>query len=81
MEPGIREFFKRLVTSISLLVLWMIINVTIGIKYNLGFYDDAIQWYNIVFYVWLAISFSALMWAYKKIWRKPIDNLNDQHNT
>ena len=38
MEPGIREFFKRLVTSISLLVLWMMINMVLGIKYNLGFF-------------------------------------------
>ena len=80
MEPEIREFFKRLVTSISLLVIWMMINVTIGIKYNYAFYDDNMRWYNIVFYAWLAISFIALIWAYKKIWQKPIENLNDQHN-
>ena len=80
MEPGIREFFKRLVTSISLLILWMIINVTFGIKFNYAFYDDTMRWYNIIFYIWLVISFVLLMWAYKKIWQKRIENLNDQHN-
>lgn len=80
MEPGIREFFKRLVSSISLLVLWMMLNMVFGIKYNLGFFDEEIHWYNIVFYIWLVASFIVLIWAFKKIWEKPIENLNDQDN-
>ena len=77
MEPGIREFFKRLVTTISLLILWMMINVTIGIKYNYAFYDESIRWYNIVFYLWLIVSFVVLIWFYFKLWSKPIENLHD----
>lgn len=78
MEPGIREFFKRLVMSISLLILWMAINLVIGIKYNYAFYDDSMHWYNIIFYIWLVLSFILLMWIYKKIWEKPIENLHDR---
>lgn len=77
MEPEIREFFKRLVTTISLLALWMAVNVTIGIKYNYAFFEDSIHWYNIVFYIWLIATFVALIWFYKKLWEKPIENLND----
>ena len=77
MEPGIREFFKRIVATVSLLILWMMINVTIGIKYNLAFFDTSIQWYNIVFYIWLIASFAALIWLCFKIWQKPIEDLND----
>ncbi len=77
MEPGIREFFKRLVTTISLLILWMAVNVTIGIKYNYAFFEDSVHWYNIVFYIWLIATFVALIWFYKKLWEKPIENLND----
>lgn len=80
MEPGIKEFFKRIVTSISLLILWMVINVTLGIKYNLGFFEDHIHWYNIVFYLWLVSSFILLVWIYKKIWEKPIEDFNDNGN-
>lgn len=80
MEPGIKEFFKRLVTSISLLVLWMMINMVLGIKFNLGFFEEHVQWFNIVFYIWLVASLIALIWVYKKIWEKPIEDLNDQNN-
>jgi hypothetical protein len=77
MEPGIKEFFKRIVTTVSLLILWMMINVTIGIKYNYAFFDTSIRWYNIVFYIWFIASFAAFILLCFKIWRKPIENLND----
>ena len=77
MEPGIKEFFKRLVTTISFLVLWMAINIAIGIKFGYGFFEDSIHWYNIVFYVWVIVSLAALIWFYTRLWKKPIENLND----
>jgi uncharacterized membrane protein YpjA len=77
MEPGIREFFKRLVTSISLLVLWMIVNMVIGIKYGYAFFENKIQLSNIIFYVWIVASFIALIFLYIKIWKKPIQHLDD----
>ena len=77
MEPGIREFFKRIVATISLLILWMMINITLGVKYNYAFFETSMQWYNIVFYTWLVASLLALIWLCIKIWQKPIEDLND----
>jgi hypothetical protein len=77
MEPGIREFFKRIVTTLSLLILWMMINLTLGIKYDYAFFETKIYWYNIVFYLWMVVSTVALIWVCLKIWKKPIENLND----
>jgi len=77
MEPEIREFFKRIVSSLSLLILWMIINLTLGIKLNFAFIEAKIRWYNIAFYVWLMASLAVLIWLCLKIWQKPIENLND----
>ncbi len=77
MEPGIKEFFRRLVATISLLVLWMMINLTVGIKYDCAFIEDKVRWYNIVFYCWFLISLVTLIWVCIKIWQKPIENLND----
>jgi hypothetical protein len=77
MEPGIKEFFRRLVTTISLLVLWMAINIAIGIQYGYGFFEDKIHWYNIVFYAWALLSLAALIWFYVRLWKKPIENLSD----
>ena len=77
MEPGIKEFFKRLTTSISLFILWMAVNMTVGIKYGFAFFEDHIQTANIIFYVWLIVSFSALILFYIQLWKKPIEHLND----
>lgn len=77
MEPGIREFFKRIVTTLSLLILWMMINLTLGIKYGYAFFETKVHWYNIIFYVWFTASMVALFWICIRIWKKPIENLND----
>jgi hypothetical protein len=72
MEPEVREFFKRIVMSLSLLILWMMINLTLGIKLNFAFIETKIRWYNITFYVWLMASLTVLIWLFLKIWQKPI---------
>jgi len=77
MEPGIREFFRRISSTIGLLIIWMAINMAAGIKYGLAFYDDKIRWYNVVFYIWVIASFAALIFAYTKIWKQPIEHLHD----
>jgi cyanate permease len=77
MEPGIREFFRRISSTIGLLIIWMAINIAVGIKYKLAFYEDKIHWYNIVFYIWAILSFAALIFAYIRIWKQPIEDLND----
>ncbi|MEP6682384.1 MAG: hypothetical protein ABJA35_03955 [Parafilimonas sp.] len=77
MEPGIREFFRRISSTVGLLIIWMMINIAVGIKYKLAFYEDKIHWYNIVFYIWAILSFAALIFAYIKIWKSPIKDLHD----
>jgi hypothetical protein len=77
MEPGIREFFGRLSLSIGLCIIWMAINMTIGIKYGYAFFENNIHLSNIIFYIWAVVSFAALIFIYMRIWKKPIENLND----
>ena len=77
MEPGIREFFRRISLSIGLFIIWMGINISIGIKLGLAFYEGSIHWGNIAFYVWLAASFCVLLFLIIRIWKKPIEHLED----
>ena len=77
MEPGIKEFFRRLSLSIGLCVFWMAINMAIGIKYGYAFFEDNIHWSNIVFYTWVMVSFIALIFLDIRIWKKPIEHLDD----
>ena len=78
MEPGIREFFRRISLSIGLFIIWMGINITIGIKFGFAFFEGNIHWSNIVFYIWLAASFGSLVFFIIKIWKKPIEDLEDR---
>jgi len=77
MEPGIKEFFRRLSLSIGLCVIWMGINITIGIKYGYAFFENKILWSNIVFYIWVIASFIGVIFLYMNIWKKPIEHLDD----
>jgi hypothetical protein len=76
MEPGIKEFFRRLTLSIGLCVVWMAINITIGVKYGYAFFDR-IHWSNIVFYIWVIASFTGVIFLYIKIWKQAIEHLDD----
>ena len=80
MEPEIREFFRRLSTSIGLFIIWMVINMVIGIKLGCAFFNDKIYWYNILFYTWAVLSFAGLIFFLIKMWKKPIEHLNDWIN-
>ncbi|MEP6464770.1 MAG: hypothetical protein ABJB05_00630 [Parafilimonas sp.] len=77
MEPEIREFFRRVLLSICLLIIWMAVNMVAGVKFSLAFYEDKIQWYNIVFYIWVIASLAAAIFAYRKIWKDTIEHLKD----
>jgi len=77
MEPGIKEFFKRLTLSIGLCIVWMTINLIIGVKLGYFFFEDKIRFSNVAFYIWLVVSFTGVIFLYIKIWKKPIENLND----
>lgn len=73
MEQGIREFLKRIINALSTALLWMIINMTAGIKFNLAFFEGSPSLYNVLFYVWFVISLGFLIWYLLKLWRKPLE--------
>ena len=72
MEPEIVAFLKRIVNTISVLLLWMAVNSTLGIMYDLAFFEDHIRWYNIVFYIWFLASLFFLIRYFIKMWSKPL---------
>lgn len=77
MEPAIREFFRRISLSLGLGIIWMAINIVIGIKFGLAFFEGHIGWGNIMFYIWAIASFAGLIFLLVRIWKKPIENLED----
>ena len=67
MEPEIKDFFIKIVNTISMVVLWMMLNAIIGIKYELAFFDNAPGWKNYVYY---ACSIVTLIWVVRYVLRK-----------
>jgi hypothetical protein len=73
MEPGVRQYLIRILNTLSVGLLWMVINSTLGIMYDLAFVHDHITMGNVFFYIWFLLSFSAFLWWVIRLWSKPID--------
>ena len=74
MDPVVSEYLKRILNTISFTVLWMAINSTAGIMYQFAYLQegDGIQVENIIFYLWLILSFIALIYYLIRLWKKPL---------
>ena len=69
MEDETREFLVKIATSISVALLWMLINSTIGIAFNLAFFENRPGVGNYIFYAWFIVSLIALIFYFRKKWR------------
>ena len=69
-EPEVRDFLKRIMFSIGAGLVFLLINMTAGIFGGWLFFETSPTTGNIVFYVWLAISLSLLLWLYYRLWSK-----------
>jgi ABC-type glycerol-3-phosphate transport system permease component len=73
MEPEVSAFLKRILNTMSMCILWMLLNATFGIMYGHAFVEDKIKMDNIIFYCWFLISLALLIWYVIRLWSKPID--------
>lgn len=78
MEPAARAYLIRIINTLSVGLIWLVINSTAGIMYGWAFPKEKISLGNILFYVWLAISFAGLLIYIIKLWSKPLD-FEDKH--
>lgn len=70
MEGDPREFLKRIVWTIFLALLWLILTLGIGTYNQLLVPEGKLATGNILFYIWVVISLSALIWINIRIWKK-----------
>lgn len=73
MEPGVKQYLVRILNTLALGLLWMAINSTLGIMYDLAFVHERVTTGNIIFYIWFVISLVAYLWWVIHVWSKPID--------
>lgn len=74
MEPEITEFLLRVAKTVFMGLLWMVVNSTIGIMFDLAFIHEKISLLNIIFYVWFVITLGLLVWYYVRLWKKPLSD-------
>lgn len=69
MEPEVSAFLARIAKSISLVLLWMLINTFFGVRKGYFFLDEKITAGHVLFYAWFIGSGIGLFWFLLKIWK------------
>lgn len=69
MEDETREFLVRILNTIALVLVWMMVNVFIGIYKGYAFFEENPDWTNYVYYAFLLLSFIALVIHLKRKWK------------
>lgn len=69
MEPDVKAFLLVIVQSISMAMLWLLLNMTFGIYFNYAFFDNGFSLGNVIYYIFLVGSFIFLFIYLKRKWR------------
>ena len=69
MEPDVKEFLLRIVQTISISILWLLVNMCIGIYLGFAFFENHPSLGNYIFYVWFLISLTWLIYHLRKKWK------------
>ncbi|HMG81971.1 MAG TPA: hypothetical protein VK559_02970 [Ferruginibacter sp.] len=69
MEPDVKEFLVRIMQTISMSVVWLLVNMTLGIYFNFAFFDTMPSIWNYLFYLWFIISFGLLLYYFHTKWK------------
>jgi uncharacterized membrane protein YcaP (DUF421 family) len=69
MEPEVKAFLLLIVQSLSMTMLWMMVNMTAGIYFNLAFVDNRITIWNIIYYIFFLTTFVLLVNYLRKKWK------------
>lgn len=71
MERNINAavYFVKILQSISWLVLWMLIQLFVGVYLNYAFFDSSPTWINIVYYIFLLGSGYFVLRIIRKKWK------------
>jgi hypothetical protein len=69
MEDETREFLVRILNTGALVLLWMMINVFIGIYKGFAFFEEKPGWANYIYYIFFIASLIFLIIHLKRKWK------------
>jgi hypothetical protein len=70
MEPDVQDFLKRIVWSVTLVLVYMMIILTAGIYAEWFFFYERPAMGNYIFYGWILVSTAGLIFLLRKWWKK-----------
>lgn len=69
-DPEVKKYFRKILNSISLGLLWMMAMVTMGIYFQLAYTGDKPLIGTVIFYFILVVSLMLLLYYYYRTWKK-----------
>lgn len=69
MDPEIKKYFKKILSSFCVGLLWLFTMATMGIYFQLGLVSGGLHWYNLLFYLCSLLTLLWLLSFYFKLWR------------
>jgi uncharacterized membrane protein YcaP (DUF421 family) len=70
MEPEVKKFLATIIQTMSMTLLWLLLNTVFGIKMELLFLDGKITIWHGVYYLCLIGSFLLLVRYIRKKWKE-----------
>jgi hypothetical protein len=70
MEPEVKKFLQKVVSSIFLGMTWLTLNMTLGIFFGLLFVNDRLTVGNLIFYAFFLVSLYGLIRFYIRTWKE-----------
>jgi len=70
MDPEVTKYFRKILRSLFVFLMWLFINVTAGIYFELAYSENYSSFIHILFFVWLVISLALLLWFLYRTWSK-----------
>ena len=69
MEPDARELLVKVSKSLGSGLLWLMINMTLGIYLGWLFFGDRMVAGNYIFYAFMILSLGGLIWYNIRVWK------------
>jgi len=73
MDPEVKKYFIKILYSLSFGLLWMALNTTAGIYWEMAIISNCLSIPNVLFFVWLLLSLALLLYYYYRTWRSTTD--------
>jgi hypothetical protein len=70
MDPEMRKYFRKIINSFSIGLLWLLSVATAGLYFNLAIIHTTLKWYNLVFYLCFFISLTLLLKYLYAVWKR-----------